>query len=131
MVCDFQASQEKLEQKLRFLKARSIDGLILFPGSCEAADALREYLDDGIPVVIVNDDMPGLETDKVTVDNASASFRAVEWLIHQNHRDIAIINGDQNTYTGRKVPRAIWRHLRLDIQPRNEYITFGHFSTRI
>ena len=62
VVCDFQASQEKLEQKLRFLKARSIDGLILFPGSCEVADALREYLDDGIPVVIVNDDMPGLET---------------------------------------------------------------------
>jgi LacI family transcriptional regulator len=131
VVCDFQASQEKLEQKLRFLKARSIDGLILFPGSCEAADALREYLDDGIPVVIVNDDMPGLETDKVTVDNASASFRAVEWLIHQNHRDIAIINGDQNTYTGRERYKGYLEALKTyDIQPRDEYITFGHFSNR-
>ncbi|HCS74932.1 MAG TPA: LacI family transcriptional regulator, partial [Clostridiales bacterium] len=102
IVCDFESCQEKLEQKLHFLKSRSVDGLILFPSSCAVSAVLQEYLDDSIPVVIVNDDMPGFDTDKITVDNANASFRAVEYLIHQNHRDIAIINGDQGTYTGRE-----------------------------
>lgn len=129
IVCDFESNQQKLEQKLRFLKDRSVDGLILFPGNCTSSDALREYLDDHIPVVIVNDDMPDINTDKVTVDNINASFRAVEHLIHQNHRDIAIINGDQNTYTGRERYMGYLEALNTyQIQPREDYITFGHFS---
>lgn len=131
IVCDFQSCPEKLDQKLRFLKSRSIDGLILFPGSCEASTALQEYLDEGIPVVIVNDDLPSIQTDKVTVDNDNASFRAVEWLIHQNHRDIAIINGDLDTYTGRERYRGYLEALQTyDIKPREELITSGHFSNR-
>ncbi|HHY83498.1 MAG TPA: LacI family transcriptional regulator [Clostridiales bacterium] len=131
VVCDFESSQSKLEQKLRFLKARSVDGLILFPGSCTSSDALREYLEDEIPVVIVNDDMPDIKTDKVVIDNSGASFRAVEWLIHQNHRDIAIINGDQNTYTGRERYKGYLEALQTyNIEPREEYITYGYFSNR-
>lgn len=131
VVCDFESSQEKLEQKLRFLKSRSVDGLILFPGSCSVSDALKEYHDDKIPVVIVNDDMPDFEADKVTVDNANASFRAVECLIHNNHRDIAIINGDQDTYTGYERYKGYLEALQTyDIQPRDEYITYGQFSNR-
>ena len=131
VVCDFESSQEKLEQKLSFLKSRSVDGLILFPGSCTVSDELREYLADNIPVVIVNDDMPGFGTDKVTVDNVNASFRAVEYLIHNNHRDIAIINGDQGTYTGRERFKGYNEALRTyDIPLREEYVTYGHFSNR-
>ena len=131
IVCDFEGDQLKLEQKLRFLKYRSIDGLILFPGSCNCSEVLKEYMDDGIPVVIVNDDMPSFVTDKITVDNANASFRAVECLIHQNHRDIAIINGDPDTYTGRERYRGYLEALQTyDIKPRDELITCGHFSNR-
>jgi LacI family transcriptional regulator len=131
IVCDFQSSQLQLEQKLRFLKSRSVDGLILFPGKYSCPEILQEYADDGIPVVIVNDDMPSFQTDKVTVDNSNASFRAVEWLIHQNHRDIAIINGDLGTYTGRERYKGYLEAMQTyDIKPRDEYITYGHFSNR-
>ncbi|HBG75371.1 MAG TPA: LacI family transcriptional regulator, partial [Clostridiales bacterium] len=102
VVCDFQSDPDILDQKLRFLKSRSVDGLILLPGSCDRSGVLQEFQDDGIPVVMVNDEMPSLSTDLVAVDNANASFRAVEWLIHQNHRDIAVINGDPDTSTGRE-----------------------------
>jgi len=131
IVCDFESSQDKLDRKLRFLKSRSVDGLILFPGRCNGSEALQEYRDDGIPVVIVNDDMPSFQTDKVTVDNDNASFRAVEWLIHQNHRNIAIINGDLDTYTGRERYKGYLEALQTyDIKPRDEWIACGHFSTR-
>lgn len=88
-------------------------------------------MDAGIPIVIVNDDMPDINTDKVTIDNSNASFRAVEYLIHQNHRDIAIINGDQNTYTGRERYKGYLEALQTyNIEPREEYITYGYFSNR-
>ena len=131
VVCDFEFSQEKLGQKLSFLKSRSVDGLILFPGSCTVSDELHEYLADSIPVVIVNDDMPGFDTDKVMIDNVNASFRAVEYLIHNNHRDIAIINGDQGTYTGRERYNGYLEALRTyNIPLRDEYVTYGQFSNR-
>jgi len=131
VVCDFNSKQENLDQKLRFLKDRFVDGLILFPGSCASSEVLQEYMDAGIPIVIVNDDMPDINTDKVTIDNSNASFRAVEYLIHQNHRDIAIINGDQNTYTGRERYKGYLEALQTyNIEPREEYITYGWFSNR-
>jgi LacI family transcriptional regulator len=131
VVCDFESNQEKLEQKLSFLKSRSVDGLILFPGSCTVSDVLREYLADNIPAVIVNDDMPDFDTDKIIIDNINASFRAVEYLIHNNHRDIAIINGDQGTYTGRERFKGYIEALRTyDIPLRDEYVTYGQFSNR-
>jgi LacI family transcriptional regulator len=131
VVCDFESNQEKLEQKLSFLKSRSVDGLILFPGSCTVSDVLREYLADNIPVVIVNDDMPDFDTDKIIIDNINASFRAVEYLIHNNHIDIAIINGDQGTYTGRERFKGYIEALRTyDIPLRDEYVTYGQFSNR-
>jgi LacI family transcriptional regulator len=131
IVCDFESSQAKLDQKLHFLKSRSVDGLILFPGKFNCSETLQEYIDDGIPVVIANDDMPSFQTDKVTVDNSNASFRAVEWLIHQNHRDIAVINGDLDTYTGRERYKGYLEALQTyDIKPRDEWIAYGHFSNR-
>lgn len=131
IVCDFKSSQENMEQKLRFLKDRFVDGLILFPGSCTSSAVLQEFMDADIPVVIVNDDMPNITTDKVTIDNSNASFRTVEYLIHQNHKDIAIINGDQNTYTGRERFKGYLEALQTyNIKPREEYITYGNFSNR-
>ncbi len=129
VVCDFQSDPDILDQKLHFLKSRSVDGLILLPGSCGRSGVLQEFQDDGIPVVMVNDEMPSFSTDLVAVDNANASFRAVEWLIQQNHRDIAIINGDPDTSTGRERYKGYLEALRTyGIEPRDQWVTCGHFS---
>lgn len=131
IICDYEGNAEQLVRKLRFLKSRSVDGLILFPGGNSCPEILAEYVADGIPVVIVNDDMPAFSTDKVTVDNANASFRAVEWLVHQNHKDIAIINGDTGVYTGRERLRGYLEALQVyDIPIRDEYMTCGCFMTK-
>jgi LacI family transcriptional regulator len=129
IVCDYEGSLEKMVQKLDFLRSRSVDGLILFPSGHSCPKVLQAYLDAGIPVVIVNDDMPAFRTDKVTVDNSNASFRAVEWLIHSNHRDIAIINGDTEVYTGRERLKGYLEALQVyEIPINKQFITCGHFS---
>ena len=43
----------------------------------EITESVNDYLRDDIPVVVIDDDFPTLETDKFG-DNMNASFQAVE-----------------------------------------------------
>jgi DNA-binding LacI/PurR family transcriptional regulator len=100
LLCDFSHDPYKLQEKLRFVKDRFVDGLILFPSNLEEKNLLmlQEFLDDSIPVVLIEQPLPGIETDVIMVDNAHASFRAVEQLILHNHTRIAIVNGKETVY---------------------------------
>jgi LacI family transcriptional regulator len=104
LLCDFDYDSRKLQEKLRFAKDRFVDGLIFF--SSNLADEnllmLQEFLDDHIPIVLIEQSLPGLETDVIVVDNAHASFRAVEQLILHNHTRIAIVNGKEEVYVFRE-----------------------------
>jgi len=100
LLCDFNYDLRKLQEKLRFVKDRFVDGLIFFSSNIEEKNLrlLQEFLDDNIPVILIEQPLPGLETDVIMVDNAHASFRAVEQLILHNHTRIAIVNGKEEVY---------------------------------
>ena len=100
LLCDFGHDPHKLQEKLRFARDRSVDGLILFSSNIEEKNLqmLQGFLNDNIPVVLIEPSIPGLETDVIMVDNAHASFRAVEQLILHNHSKIAIVNGKEDVY---------------------------------
>ena len=73
--------------------------------------------------------IPGFETDVVLVDNAHASFRAVERLIHANHHNIAVLTGPQNTYVGRERLRGCLEAMKTyNIPLREQWIQCGDFS---
>lgn len=95
LLCDFSYDPRKLQEKLRFVKARVVDGLIFFPANIDADNlrALQEFQDNDIPVILIEQPIPGLQTDVIVVDNAHASFRAVEQLILYHHTRIALVNG--------------------------------------
>lgn len=95
LVSDYGGDKDQLVSKLGTLRDRFIDGLVLFPlaPGPELTAALEPYRRDGIPVVVLNQDIPELGVDIVKVDNVSASFRAVEHLIHNGHDRIAVIVG--------------------------------------
>ncbi len=100
LLCDFDHDPTILQDKLRFVKDRFVDGLILFPSNIAEKNLvmLQEFLNDAIPVVLIEQPLPGIETDVIMVDNAHASFRAVEQLILHNHRRIALVNGKEEVY---------------------------------
>jgi len=100
LLCDFNYDPRKLQEKLQFVKDRFVDGLIFFSSNIEEKNLrmLQEFLDDNIPVVLIEQPIPDLETDVIMVDNAHASFRAVEQLILHNHTRIAIVNGKEEVY---------------------------------
>ena len=97
LIFGFNRDSQKLREKLRLAKERLVDGLILFASyvGAEELSILQEYLNDGIPIVLVEQGIPGIMTDTVMVDNAHASFRAVERLILDHHTRIALVNGPE------------------------------------
>ena len=95
LIGNFEDNLKLLQEKLTFAEERFVNGLILFSTGvgAESSPMLQRYLDNQIPVVLIEQKIPGFETDVVQVDNAHASFRAVEELILENHTKIAIIAG--------------------------------------
>ncbi|MDN5277826.1 MAG: LacI family transcriptional regulator [Clostridiales bacterium] len=129
ILCDYEGDTEKLEQKLNFLRDRFVDGLILFSNNVRLS-IMDEYIREGIPIVIVNEDIPGFNTDKVLVDNAGASFRAVERFIHSNHTKIAIINGPPNSWVSQQRFEGYKQALEAyNLPVESRWIKYGNFTT--
>lgn len=129
ILCDYEGQRDKFQQKLNFLMDRSVDGLVVFPGN-GMGEILKEAMGHKIPIVLCNEDITGLEADKVLVDNANASFRAVERLIHLNHRKIAVISGPESSYTGKERLKGYLDALKTyGIPIEDRYVRFGGFAS--
>ena len=131
ILSDFERDEEKLHERLTFFKNRAISGLILFSSGrgTKSIGILNEYRAAEIPVILVDDVIPGFETDVVLVDNAHASFRAVERLIHANHRNIAVLIGPRDTYVGQERLQGYLEALKTyNIPFAEHWILSGDFS---
>ena len=90
MICD-SCNDENLEaENLKFLLSRKVDGIIILPVSV-SANFLEPAKKSGIPVVLVDRAFQDEEFDCVCIDNRVAAYRAVDILIKNNHKKIAII----------------------------------------
>jgi len=100
LICD-SCNNEKIEaENIRFLLNKKVDGIIIVPVS-RTAKFLKPAQDAGVPVVLLDRSFQNEEFDCVRIDNRMAAFRAVNILLENNHRKIAVICSNQeNEYTG-------------------------------
>lgn len=100
MIC---LSNESYEEEITIVKKLSkiqIDGIMVSPSSeTKDFDHFRRLQKNGIPVVVFDRDCPGLDADKVLVDDYSGAFQAVEYLIRTGCRNIAHLGGPLNLST--------------------------------
>ncbi len=75
------------------LLARRVDALILLYSRNLPDDYLRGIAAT-TPLIIIGSQVPGLEKQCVTVDNAAGGYMATRYLLGKGHRDIAHITGD-------------------------------------
>ncbi|NWQ44369.1 LacI family DNA-binding transcriptional regulator [Bacillus sp. EB106-08-02-XG196] len=78
---------------------RGVDGVIITTAN-ENGEHLKLLQEQNIPIVAVDRSIRSFEVDTVLVDNIKGSYQAVQHLILQGHRKIAIICGPQNTTPG-------------------------------
>lgn len=100
LICDSCNDEEIEAENIRFLMKKKVDGIIVIPIS-KRAEFLNPARNAGVPIVLLDRSFQDEEFDCVKIDNRIAAFRAVNLLLKNNHKKIAIICSDnQNEYTG-------------------------------
>lgn len=110
-----------------------LSGLIISPVSSRDKNTLEELkkltVNMNTPVVLLDRNIEGIDLDAVFVDNGYGSKRAVNTLIKEGHKDIAIITGPITSTPGNYRYRGYIDALKEnDIPIKKEYIVSGDFK---
>ena len=129
-------TDEDIDKQHRYLQTvmgLRIKGLIITPvleSNDETRTRLKKMQEKGIPVVLLDRDVSGLELDGVFSEDEEGAYQAVRALIQAGHRDIAIITGPEYTRPGRMRTAGYMRAMReFNIPVREEYVQIGDFRT--
>jgi len=93
-------SVEKERQVVEMLREQRVDGMILSPVHVKARhlEALRR---EGLPFVLVDRTLDGVEVPSVATDSVAGMGLAVDYLAERGHRHIAYLGGPVNVSTFR------------------------------
>ncbi len=114
---------------IRFFQSRRVDGMILSLTSETNASSLEAIGSVGVPLVVVDRELPArFEVSAVVNDHAAGMEAAVRHLIRLGHRRIALISGSLEQLPGRERQIGMQRAL-ADAGPGVEaYYLPGSFS---
>jgi LacI family transcriptional regulator len=87
---DEQADRE--QQILRALHTRRVDGILLTANLGSEVGHVRAVRDAGIPIVSLENEMPGLDLDCVTADHLNGAKDCVRHLAERGHRSIGWVH---------------------------------------
>jgi len=101
IVCDCRTDRELEKKAVEFLYRKRVDGIINMPVGCDGShlDCFRKA---GVPVVMIDRKINGVDCDYVLVDNLAAAKNAVSSLIAAGHSRIGMIGGPQDVYTAQE-----------------------------
>jgi LacI family transcriptional regulator len=111
---------------LRLMMEKQVDAIVLASSAAEGSH-IHEVLARGMPLVLVDTELPGVDVDAVVVDNRAAAKAAVEYLLDDGHLQIAIVTGAlraafdrdrllgyQDAFAARGLRAQPWLELRGD-----------------
>jgi LacI family transcriptional regulator len=78
---------------LEFFAGHRVDAVVM-DGNEDLRQKLGPYIDEGMLVVLYDNDLPGAAVDRVFVENRLASKRLVDHLLDLGHERVAIIHGN-------------------------------------
>jgi DNA-binding LacI/PurR family transcriptional regulator len=82
----------KEERYLDLFTNRKVDGLVVFPVNRESGP-LRRVMDSGIPVILMMNDLPEVETRAILVEEREAVAAVTRYVASLGHRRIVYIDG--------------------------------------
>lgn len=101
LICDSNNDPERERSYLDLLERQKVDSIVISTvGSNE--ERLRQLIRRGIPVILADEDIPGLNVPAVLARNYPGSCQATQYLIDLNHRKIAYISGPLKVLSGKE-----------------------------
>lgn len=98
VVCDTDENVQMEVEHVNLLISKGVDGMIVLPVG-QKSGHVSSLVEHGVPLVLVDRIFNDLSANTVIIDNYCGAREAVEYLIAQGHRRIAIIQGLPGTYT--------------------------------
>ena len=91
ILCDTRADLAVEREVLEEMIAHRVEGIVIAPVSDRSREPLRRLEAFGIPFVLVDRTVPGIDVDAVLGESAGGAQRLVEHLLRLGHRRIAMI----------------------------------------
>ena len=98
-LCNTDGNVHREQLYVDLLSKKQVDGII-FVAAGDQVDSLNALLNDEMPVVLVDRDLPNIEVDAVLTDNRQGGYLATRHLIELGHRRIACITGPSSITSG-------------------------------
>lgn len=92
IICNTDEDREKEQRYLKVLLAKRVDGLIIAP-SGHSSSLLPMMQVAGIPIVLMDRSVDGMNLPIIRVDNRGGAYQAVTHLIDDGHVRIGAISG--------------------------------------
>lgn len=128
ILCNTDESETKQEQYMQMLLRRRIDGVLLVPASSKA-EPIRMIQNQGIPVVLLDREVNGIDVDIVRADSEEGAYRLTQHLLSLGHRNIAMLTGPKDVSTAVDRVRGYQRALEdADIKRYIDQIYWGNFT---
>ena len=104
ILCDTRADLTVERDVIEELIAHRVEGVVIAPVSDRSATHLRRLAEFGVPFVLVDRSIPGVDSDVVLGDSSGGARRLIEHLISLGHRRIGFIveSGDVSTARDRR-----------------------------
>jgi len=90
IVCNADDDPEKEKKYIEMLRAKQVDGLIIFPTGKNVA-LYDEMIKEGYPVVFMDRQVDNPNAFSVVTDNTMSTYRAIQQFIQNGHQHIAFV----------------------------------------
>jgi LacI family transcriptional regulator len=101
LLCDTRADLDAEREVIDELIAHRVEGILIAPVSDRSRDHLRRLARFGVPYVLVDRTIPGVDADTVLGDSAGGARRLVEHVVALGHRRIGMITESDAVSTAR------------------------------
>jgi LacI family transcriptional regulator len=125
------STRNQLEQELRHIErlaARHLDGLLFLTNHGDDG-SLRRAIGRRRDLVLLDEDVPGLDAPRIFVENENGGFIATRRLIEAGHTRIAHVSGPKNLFSVRERYAGYRRALgESGLTTRPEWIALGRYD---
>ncbi len=124
--------EDPVEEKhyISLLRSQRVDGLIIAPTGAGEKN-IKPLVENSIPIVLVDRSIESYNIPAIESDNYAGAYKAIEYLINKNHRDIGFVGGLQGVQSTEKrfegYKQALIDH---DILFRNELVVMGNSKVK-
>lgn len=101
-VCSTEEDSDKENAYVEALLGQQVGGLIIVP-TTSAGESVQKFVEQRVPVVLVDRDLPDAEVDRVLSDNHRGAYELACYILGLGHRDVTVIgtSADSRAMTDR------------------------------